>query len=135
MRLPFSSIRKDLLDIINRSENPLSASEIFDKYSRKVDLSTIYRAIKYLETEQKIEGFSIYWRSAWQPCVFIQVPGRTMPISSTVRNAMNSGALINVLWKTFRMRLRISTNIKSFITPFILQDYAKNAALHSRAAL
>jgi Fur family ferric uptake transcriptional regulator len=62
MRLPFTNLRKDLLEIINRSDNPLSASEIFEKYGR-ANLSTIYRAIKYLEDSQNIEGFSISCRN------------------------------------------------------------------------
>ncbi|MGA2142038.1 MAG: transcriptional repressor [Brevinematales bacterium] len=60
MRQPFTSIRKELLDIINNSENPISAAEIFEKYGKKADLSTVYRAIKYLEAEDIIEGFSIF---------------------------------------------------------------------------
>ncbi|MGA2141264.1 MAG: transcriptional repressor [Brevinematales bacterium] len=63
MRLPFTTVRRDLLDIINRSEIPLSASEIFEKYGKKADLSTVYRAVKYLETESIIEGFTIFCSS------------------------------------------------------------------------
>ena len=60
MRQPFTSIRKELLEIINQSENPLSAADIYEKYGKKADLSTVYRAIRYLETEEMIEGFSIF---------------------------------------------------------------------------
>ncbi len=59
MRKPFTNIRKEILDILNKSTNPLSAGEIDELYGKKVDLSTIYRALKYLESQQLIEGFSI----------------------------------------------------------------------------
>ncbi|MCX7788063.1 MAG: transcriptional repressor [Spirochaetes bacterium] len=50
--------RKTILDTVEDSPVPLSASEIHKKITRPMDLVTVYRSLKYLEDNGFLESFS-----------------------------------------------------------------------------
>lgn len=60
MRNPFTALRKEILDRINASDHPLNAKDIHKMKINKANLSTIYRALKYLESQDLIEGVNIH---------------------------------------------------------------------------
>ena len=49
--------RRKVFEIIELSKKPLTANEIFEKLD--VDLSTVYRALNFLEKEGFIRSFSV----------------------------------------------------------------------------
>lgn len=53
--------REYILNIIKNSKIPISASSIFENISSslKIDLSTVYRCLQYLEENNKIEKTNI----------------------------------------------------------------------------
>ncbi len=59
--MPYSltNHRKKILELIKSREMPLSAKEIHKIVKRQINLSTIYRALQYLENNKLIEGFTI----------------------------------------------------------------------------
>lgn len=60
MRLANSPFRKELFNLVYNAKNPINASQIFEKLTKDVALSTVYRGLQYLEEEGVIESFSPY---------------------------------------------------------------------------
>jgi len=50
--------RKEILQVINESGKPLNAKDIFEKISSQPNLSTVYRALDFLEKEKYINSVS-----------------------------------------------------------------------------
>lgn len=48
MKQSFTELRKEILAVIEESEQPLMAEEVFDRLPSKLNLSTVYRAIDFL---------------------------------------------------------------------------------------
>lgn len=57
MKQAFSPLRQNIFDIVERSDSPLSAHNIFELINGKTAFSTVYRALWYLEEQEKIDGF------------------------------------------------------------------------------
>ena len=57
MKQAFSPLRQSILDLVERSATPLSAHDIFESIGENTAFSTVYRALWYLEEQEKIEGF------------------------------------------------------------------------------
>lgn len=72
MKQSFTTLRKEILQEIEKSKYPLSAKEIQETLSASPDLSTVYRALKFLEKNKFIVGLNIskniqYFFSASKP--------------------------------------------------------------------
>lgn len=72
MEREFTDLRKEILDIIERSEEPMMAKSIQKKLSSTPDTSTVYRALKFLQSKSLIIGLNIskkgqYFYSANKP--------------------------------------------------------------------
>lgn len=59
MTIKLSENRKTILKLIESSSTPISASEIYQSLEKQINLSTIYRALLFLEKKKLIEGFTI----------------------------------------------------------------------------
>lgn len=59
MALNLTSQRKTILSIISDSDIPLCAKDIFAGIKDKMDQSTLYRSLQYLENHHIIEGFTL----------------------------------------------------------------------------
>lgn len=57
MKQAFSPLRQSILELVDTSTSPLSAHDIFSSIKEKAAFSTVYRALWYLEEQEKIEGF------------------------------------------------------------------------------
>lgn len=58
MSTSFTKKQISILDCINHSDTPLSAAQILEKM-QNINLATVYRGLKALESAGKIEGFTI----------------------------------------------------------------------------
>ncbi|MCG8539956.1 MAG: transcriptional repressor [Clostridia bacterium] len=72
MKRAFTGLRKEILNIIETSQNPISAKVIQGKLSLKPDTSTIYRALKFLQEKELIVSLNTskniqYFYSANKP--------------------------------------------------------------------
>jgi Fe2+ or Zn2+ uptake regulation protein len=59
MKQAFSPLRQTILGIVETSCSPLSAHDIFKSIQGTTAFSTVYRALWYLEEQEKIEGFFV----------------------------------------------------------------------------
>ncbi|MEA1913007.1 MAG: Fur family transcriptional regulator [candidate division WOR-3 bacterium] len=58
MQSKLTKLRKGILEVIKDSKKPLSAKAILNLSSFKMDLSTIYRALNFLEEQRYIYSLS-----------------------------------------------------------------------------
>jgi len=58
MAMKFTKNRKKIYDLIHKSEKPLSAEDIHEKLKPDLNLSTVYRGIEYLQSENLIRSVS-----------------------------------------------------------------------------
>lgn len=56
--LKLTPIRKEILDIIKKSNRPICAKNIKEEFSLQADLSNIYRNLNVLELDRKISSIS-----------------------------------------------------------------------------
>lgn len=49
MKKALTDLRKEILELIQSSENPLCARDILERLSAKPDFSSVYRALEFLE--------------------------------------------------------------------------------------
>ncbi|AKI98342.1 Fur family transcriptional regulator [Kosmotoga pacifica] len=54
----FTKLRKDILNIIEKSKAPLCAEEIYQKLEQKPNLSSVYRGLYYLEENGMIKSIT-----------------------------------------------------------------------------
>ena len=57
MKQAFSPLRRSILDVVEQSRAPLSAHDIFQSIGETTAFSTVYRALWFLEEQEKIDGF------------------------------------------------------------------------------
>ena len=58
MSMKFTENRKKIYDLIHKSKKPLSAEQIHEKLKPDLNLSTVYRGIEYLQSENLIRSVS-----------------------------------------------------------------------------
>jgi Fur family ferric uptake transcriptional regulator len=58
VNMEFTKGRKEILKIIEKSEKPLTAEQIYKLNNFKPNFSTIYRALKFLEDKNLIKSIS-----------------------------------------------------------------------------
>ncbi len=72
-----TSLRREVLDLINNSESPLSADSIYGLLKEKPNLSSVYRSLSFLEDEGLIRSISFecetrfYFSSGREPVHFL----------------------------------------------------------------
>lgn len=72
-----TSLRREVLDLINNSESPLSADAIYGALKEKPNLSSVYRSLAFLEDEGLIRSISFecetrfYFSSEREPVHFL----------------------------------------------------------------
>lgn len=72
-----TSLRREVLDLINSSESPLSADAIYGALKEKPNLSSVYRSLAFLEDEGLIRSISFecetrfYFSSEREPVHFL----------------------------------------------------------------
>ena len=59
MRSSFSPLRMEILSIVQKSDIPISAKSIHDGIKKRTALSTVYRALWYLESIGEIDGYQL----------------------------------------------------------------------------
>ncbi|WP_168203515.1 transcriptional repressor [Oceanispirochaeta crateris] len=52
--------RQAILDLIQNSSQPLNPGQIFEDVKSKMNLTTVYRGLQYLEEEKYISSFVFY---------------------------------------------------------------------------
>ena len=71
MKPRLTELRKKILQVINASGRPLSAKNIFEKIPSRPNLSTVYRALDFLEKEKYVHSVSfsrIKFYMSKRPC-------------------------------------------------------------------
>lgn len=58
MRKSFTELRKEILNLIDQAEQPLTVKEIHDRLISKPNLSTVYRALEFLLKKGLIKTIS-----------------------------------------------------------------------------
>ena len=58
-----TSHREEILRIVKDAETPLSAGTIHDRVRDRINLATVYRALRYLEERNLLEGFTVLCRA------------------------------------------------------------------------
>jgi len=58
MKINLTNLRKEILRVINTSEKPINAKTIAQRIKLRPNLSTIYRALDFLETNEFIYSVS-----------------------------------------------------------------------------
>jgi Fur family ferric uptake transcriptional regulator len=59
MRNSFSPLRQEILSVVQNSDIPVSAKSIHSALKTRTALSTIYRALWYLESINEIDGYQL----------------------------------------------------------------------------
>jgi Fur family ferric uptake transcriptional regulator len=55
--------REEILSIIRKSPVPVNAASIHEEVKERINLATVYRALKFLEDHNLAEGFTILCKS------------------------------------------------------------------------
>ena len=58
-----TSHREEILNIIKKSPVPINAAAIHDEVKERINLATVYRALKFLEEHNLADGFTILCKS------------------------------------------------------------------------
>ena len=58
MRPRFTDLRKEILDVINGADTPINVKQIVMQMTSQPDLSTVYRALDFLEKENHAHSLS-----------------------------------------------------------------------------
>ena len=63
MRPRFTDLRKEILDVINSADTPINVKQIVLQMKSQPDLSTVYRALDFLEKKNLIQSLSFSRRT------------------------------------------------------------------------
>jgi len=60
MKSRTTELRQEILQVIEAAEAPVSVKEIHDSLEQKADISTIYRALQFFQSQGKVLSINLY---------------------------------------------------------------------------